>query len=143
MALAYTIERKRKDYYAALERNNKELEITDWLTYFAHTVMEAQDNTISRVDFYVAKTKFYDRLRDQLNERQAKATARMFAQGIDGFKGGLSAENYIKITGTSRATATGDLQDLVEKGALNKRGALRHTRYSLNVDALSSKERRS
>ena len=28
IALAYTIERKRKDYYAALERNNKDLEIT-------------------------------------------------------------------------------------------------------------------
>ena len=32
IALAYTIERKRKDYYAALERNNKDMEVTDWLT---------------------------------------------------------------------------------------------------------------
>lgn len=131
IALAYTIERKRKDYYAALERNNKELEITDWLTYFARTAIEAQGSTISRVDFYVTKTKFYDRLRDQLNERQAKVIARMFKEGIDGFKGGLSAENYITITGTSRATATRDLQDLVEKGALRKTGELRHTRYHL------------
>ena len=30
-ALAYTIERKRKDYCAALERNNKENHITGWL----------------------------------------------------------------------------------------------------------------
>ncbi len=35
IALAYTIERKRKDYYAALERSNKDNEITEWLTYFA------------------------------------------------------------------------------------------------------------
>lgn len=34
---------------------------------------------------------------------------------MDGFKGGLSAENCAK---TSRATATRDLQDLVEKSAL-------------------------
>lgn len=133
IALAYTIERKRKDYYAALERNNKELEITDWLKYFARTVLEAQGNTISRVDFYVAKAKFHDRLRGQLNERQAKAIARMFKEGIDGFKGGLSAENYLTITGTSRATATRDLQDLVEKGALTKTGELRHTRYHLDL----------
>src|SRR3984893_17932476 len=33
IALAYTIERKRKDYYASLEHNNKEAEITGWLTY--------------------------------------------------------------------------------------------------------------
>ena len=87
--------------------------------------MEAQTNTIGRVDFYVAKAKFYGRHRDQLNERQAKAIARIFAEGIDGFKGGLSAENYISITGTSRATATRDLQDLIVKGALTKTGELR------------------
>lgn len=85
------------------------------------------------MDFYVAKTKFYDRLRDRLNERQPKVAARMFKEGSDGFKGGLSAENYITITGTSRATATRDLQDLVEKRALTKTGELRHTRNQLNL----------
>ena len=49
-------------------------------------------------------------------------------------QGGLSAENYISIsTAASRATATRDLQDLVEKGALAKTGELRHTRYSLKL----------
>ena len=133
IALAYTIERKRKDYYAALERNNKDLEITGWMKYFASTIIEAQNNTIKRVDFYVAKAKFYEKFRGQLNERQEKVVARMFKEGIDGFKGGLSAENYISISKTSRATATRDLQDLVEKGALTKTGELRHTRYFLNL----------
>ena len=133
IALAYTIERKRKAYYEALERNNKELEITPWLTYFAETVLEAQGKTIKRVDFYVAKTKLYERLRGQLNERQEKVIARMFQEGIDGFRGGLSAENYISISRAARATATRDLQDLVTKGALTKTGELRHTRYHLNL----------
>jgi Fic family protein len=57
----------------------------------------------------------------------------MFREGINGFKGGLSAENYISIAKTSRATATRDLQDLVQKGALTKTGELRHTRYYLNI----------
>lgn len=134
IALAYTIERKRKDYYAALERNNKNMEVTDWLRYFAETIIEAQSTTIRRVDFYVAKAKFYERLRGHLNERQAKVIARIFKEGIDGFRGGLSAENYISITGTSRATATRDLQDLVEKMALTKIGDLRHTRYFLKFE---------
>ena len=133
IALAYTIERRRKDYYAALERNNKEIEITGWLEYFANTVLEAQQNTIERVEFYVAKAKFYERHRGGLNERQQKLIARMFREGIDGFKGGLSAENYISITGTSRATATRDLQGLVEMGALTSTGELRHTRYHLGL----------
>jgi len=45
----------------------------------------------------------------------------------------LSAENYIAITKTSRATATRDLNDLVENQALTKTGSLRHTRYHLNI----------
>ncbi|MBX9825877.1 MAG: Fic family protein [Xanthobacteraceae bacterium] len=133
IALAYTIERKRKDYYAALERNNKDLEISGWMKYFANTILEAQNNTIKRVDFYVAKAKFYERFRGKLNKRQHKVLARMFREGIDGFKGGLSAENYISISKTSRATATRDLQDLVAMGAFTRTGELRHTRYALNL----------
>src|SRR5262249_60278254 len=90
-------------------------------------------NRTERVDFYIAKAKLYEKLRGKVNERQEKVLARMFREGIDGFKGGLSAENYISITKTSRATATRDLQDLVDKGALTKTGELRHTRYSLKL----------
>jgi Fic family protein len=133
IALAYTIERARKAYYAALERNSRSLEITDWLVYCAQTILEAQRNTIKRVEFYVTKTKLFEKLRGALNDRQETVLARMFREGIDGFKGGLSAENYITIAKTSRATATRDLQDLLAKGALTKTGELRHTRYHLNL----------
>ena len=133
IALAYTIERGRNIYYEMLERANKDNEITGSLVYFAETVLEAQANTLKRIEFYIAKTRFYDRLRGQLNERQEKVIARMFREGIDGFKGGLSAENYIRITGASRATATRDLQDMVEKGTLTRTGERRHTRYWLSI----------
>jgi len=133
IALAYTIERKRRAYSLALERANKNNEISGWLAYFADVVLDAQGNTIRRVEFYIAKARFHERLRDHLNERQAKVIGRLFREGIDGFEGGLSAENYISITRVSRATATRDLQDLVEKGALVRSGTLRHTRYALNL----------
>jgi Fic family protein len=133
IALAYTIERARKAYYDMLARSNRDNEITAWLVYFAETILQAQRNTLGRVDFYVAKTKLFDKLPGQLNSRQEKALARMFREGIDGFKGGLSAENYISITQAARATATRDLRDLVAKGALVKTGQLRHTRYWLNI----------
>ena len=58
---------------------------------------------------------------------------RMFKEGVGGFKGGLSAENYISITGAARATTTRDLQSLVEQGALIKTGELKYTRYYLNT----------
>lgn len=133
LALSQTINRARKRYYEMLEASNKHNEITAWLLYFGKTVIEAQAQAQHMVDFLIAKTKFYDRLRGQLNERQEKAIARMMREGPDGFKGGLSADNYIRITETSRATATRDLQDLVEKNALVRVGSLKSTRYHLNI----------
>ena len=134
ISLAFTIEKERKAYYDQLEQHQKTLDVTDWLVWFAETVLKAQQVTLDRVGFFIRKAHFYDRHRDHLNERQAKAIARMFREGPGGFKGGLSAENYLKITGTSRATATRDLQDLVEKGALSRTGEKRHTRYWLNLN---------
>jgi Fic family protein len=133
IALAATIERARKAYYGALSRNNRDIEITDWLVYFAETILQAQGNTLARVEFTIAKARLYERLRGRLNARQDKVLARMFEEGIDGFEGGLSAENYIAIAKTSRATATRDLQDLVAMGALRRTGELRHTRYYLGI----------
>lgn len=135
IALAFTIERKRKDYYDQLERHQKTLDATPWLLWFAEVVLEAQRVTLDRLSFFIAKAHFYDRYRDALNERQAKVIERIFREGLDGFKGGLSAENYISISGTSRATATRDLKELVEFGALTRTGERRYTRYWLNLQS--------
>ena len=109
------------------------MEVTAWLEYFAETVLDAQGNALRLVDFLIAKTRLHDRLHGSLNPRQEKVLARLFREGLEGFKGGLSAENYIAITGTSPATATRDLADLVDKGALTRTGERRHTRYWLNI----------
>ncbi|MAC58724.1 MAG: cell filamentation protein Fic [Novosphingobium sp.] len=133
IALSQVIQRSRTAYYDALEAANKRNEITGWLTYFAQTVLEAQEHSLALIDFLLAKVKFYDRFRDQMNERQTRVIARMFREGIDGFTGGLSAANYITITGTSRATATRDLHELVAMGALTQTGMLKSTRYQLAI----------
>ena len=80
-----------------------------------------------------AKTKLFDRLRGELNPRQAKALQRVFAAGPEGFVGGLSASNYQAITKASSATARRDLVDLVAKGALRRTGQHKGTRYWLSV----------
>jgi len=135
IALAYTIERNKKTYYTALEQANKRNEITPWLIYFADRVLTAQHYTVTWIEFLISKAKLYDRLRGQLNPRQEKVLARLFREGPEGFIGGFSAEKYIGITGAPRATATRDLQDLVGKGALLRRGERKHTRYQLNLEA--------
>ena len=132
-ALAATILAKRNAYYGVLEASNKRQEITPWLTWFAATAIEAQRRSIALVDFLVAKTRFLDRLSDQINERQKKALLRMLREGPEGFEGGLSAGIYASITGASSATATRDLADLVAKHALVRSGEQRHTRYEIAI----------
>jgi len=134
IAIAYTIERDKKAYYSALEQANKQTEITAWLLYFADMVINAQSYTATWIDFLINKAKLYDRLRGQINPRQEKVLTGMFREGPDGFTGGLNAEKYIGITGAPRATVTRDLQDLVSKGALLRRGERKHTRYFLNLE---------
>ena len=134
VALSQTIQKNKKSYYEALHQSSRNNEITAWLGYFADTVLQAQDTTQRMIDFLIQKTKLYDKVRSQLNERQERALARIFREGVEGFKGGLSAENYISITGAARATATRDLQDLVDKGVLTRTGALKSTRYHLNIE---------
>ena len=135
IALSHTIERHKKAYYDALEQANKTDRIDDWLAYYAHTVLDALGYSRARVIFLIGKAKLYDRLRGQFNARQEKVLARLFRAGPEGFVGGLSAEKYIAIARTSRATATRDLQDLVLKGALVRTGERKHTRYALNLSA--------
>jgi len=132
-ALAATILARRRAYYDALEAANKEIEISAWLAWFAGATLEAQRRTAARVEFMLDKTKLLDGLRGRLNERQEKAVLRMLREGPEGFKGGLSAGNYMTITGTSASTATRDLAELVEKGALERSGEKRYARYHLPI----------
>jgi Fic family protein len=134
-ALAATILSRRKGYYAALEAANKSNQVTAWLSWFAGIAIEAQRRTTAQVEFLIEKTRLLDQLRGRINSRQEKAVLRMLREGRDGFKGGLSAGNYASITGASPATATRDLADLVENGALLRVGERRHARYHIAIAA--------
>lgn len=129
--LSRQIASKKSDYYDALQRNNQGLEITDWLLYFADTVIRAQDYTLRSIERVVQKAKILRELSQKLNERQIKVINKLFEAEPEGFKGGLRAQNYITITKASRATATRDLQGLVDLGVLKSEGEKRYTRYRL------------
>jgi Fic family protein len=132
-ALAATILVRRKSYYEALEAANKGNEVTPWLAWFAGIALEAQRRTEARVEFLLDKTRLLDGLRGQMNQRQEQALLRMLREGPEGFKGGLSAGNYAKITGASPATTTRDLTDMVASGALTRTGERRHARYFVAI----------
>ncbi len=134
IAISRCIDAQRKEYYDQLARTNHTLEVQKWIEYFADVILQAQADSVKLLQFLIEKSKILSALVGKINERQEKVLRRMFAEGPDGFAGGMSAEKYIAITKASRATASRDLADLVAKGVLLKTGDLRHTRYWLKQD---------
>ena len=132
-SLSQAIDADRKTYYAALKEGQRSNEITAWIGYFVKTVLQAQENAEAQIDFNLKKTKLFDRVGSTLNDRQLKVVRRMLAEGPKGFEGGMSAKKYGAIAGTSKSTATRDLQDLVEKRVLLPGGGGRSTHYTLNL----------
>ena len=55
VALATTILAHQKSYYQALERANRQNDITEWLVWFAEIALEAQRRSIAQVEFIIAK----------------------------------------------------------------------------------------
>ena len=133
LSLSKVIEENKKEYYTTLGKAQTSNEVTDWVRYFCHTALEAQKYAEKMVGFVVMRVKFFDELGDRINPRQEKALQRMFEAGPEGFEGGMTAKKYISLTGASKATATRDLQELLELDALIRVGAGRSTRYDLNV----------
>jgi len=135
LSLSATIEAHKKDYYNALETAQKANDITQWVGYFVRMTLEAQSFAEEQINFTLKKTKFFDRFKDQFNERQLKVMKRVLEEGPAGFESGINAGKYGSLTKVSKATATRDLQDLLEKGALILLGPAggRSTKYQANL----------
>ena len=133
LSLSKIIENNKAAYYGALKEAQRSLDITAWINYFASVILEAQRDAKAMVQFTLKKAKFFDRYKHQFNERQLKAIKKMLEKGIDGFEGGMTAKKYIGICNASKATATRDLQHLLEMGAFVQEGAGRSVKYQLNL----------
>lgn len=134
LSLSRAIEANKKQYYAALKEASKTIEITNWIQYFLETILRAQLDSEANINFILKKAKFFDKIHDKCNDRQMKVIKRMMEAGIKGFEGGMTARKYMIITDSSKATATRDLQDLLNLHALKQKGRGRSVYYELNLD---------
>lgn len=134
LSLSQVIEADKKTYYAALNKASRSNEITAWIEYFVNVVLKAQIEVEAQINFILKKSVFFSTFKDVLNERQLKVVQRMMKAGVKGFEGGMSAKKYMAITGTSKATATRDLQNLLAKKAFTMLGSGRSARYELNFE---------
>ena len=135
LSLSTTIQGRQQDYYDALSRASRgSLDITGWLVWFTELVLDSQREAKAQISYVLSKARFWDTYFDRLNGRQTKILGRMFREGSEGFKGGMSAQKYSKITKCSKATATRDLAELLKMGAFKKLdGGGRSTRYDMQL----------
>lgn len=132
ISLSKKIEENKTTYYETLKQTQRQQNVAEWLRFFFNIIIEAQKEVKDTVLFVVEKALFFDRFKNQLNERQLKVLQKMTEKGKAGFEGGMTAKKYISITKTSKATATRDLQLLFEMAALIREGEGRGVRYHLN-----------
>lgn len=134
LSLSSVIEADKNKYYTALQKASRSLEVDEWIAYFGETILQAQRNFVQTVAFSIKKSRFFEVNKSLLNERQQRVVSRMLAEDEDGFVGGMNARKYLAIAKTSKATATRDLQDLVEKQILVSKGGGRSTNYQVNLE---------
>src|SRR5690606_2506376 len=133
-SLSAAIMARRRAYYDHLERTQRgELDITPWLEWFLDTLEEALQQALLRVERVLSKTWFWQRHASTvLNERQIKVLNRLLDTAGEAFAQGINARKYQALAKVSKATATRDLAELVDKGCLEKQpGGGRSTRYGI------------
>lgn len=135
LSLSRTIGVNKKLYYHSLEKAQQSNEVTPWMEYFIKTSLDAQTEAEEQIQFTLKKTKFFDRFKDKLKDRQLTVIRRMLAERTKGFEGGMNARKYMGLTKTSKATATRDMQQLLASGAFILAGKAggRSTSYQVNL----------
>ena len=123
----------QKSYYKELERVGRgDISLDSWLRFFTGAIRQALKIAQQQVAFVLGKSRFYDAYLKRMNERQKKMVARVFAEGIKGFEGGITTRKYQAVTKCSRATAFRDLNEMLKQGILVTRpGAGRNVSYDL------------
>lgn len=121
---------ERKEYYEILEKSQKgNLDITEWMIWFLNCLINALKSTDSQLVSVLFKADFWTKNASTLiNERQKKLLNNL----LDGFDGKLTSAKWAKITKSSKDTAIRDINDLIDKGILQKEAAGgRSTSYEL------------
>jgi Fic family protein len=124
------IRQDRKDYYYTLEWTQKgDMDITRWQEWCLECLVRAIEGSKETLESVMAKARFWDRFaREPLNDRQIKVLNKL----LDGFEGKLTSSKWAKVAKCSQDTATRDIKDLIERGALKQdEGGGRSTSYSL------------
>jgi len=149
-SLSAAIELNRKAYYDNLEKTQScktetqiktknALDITDWINWFLDVLAEAMQQGLQRIERVINKTRFWQtHSQTVLSERQINVLNRLLDCAGEEFEQGINASKYQSLAKVSKATATRDLAELLEKGCIKQLpGGGRSTRYTIQIAAIN------
>ncbi len=129
-SMSSQIREQKKEYYTILESTQKgTLDITPWLFWFLTCLKNSIDASATIVQKIMSKHRFWNEHKTvTFNDRQINILELLFGD----FFGNLTTSKWAKINKCSQDTALRDIQDLIEKGVLQKSASGgRSTNYKL------------
>ena len=130
------LRRRQAVYHDALNQAQRGIgDVTAWLEWFTGVFADSCQSSSPLIDEALVRARFWsDHKTAELNERQRKVINKMLEAGAGRFEGGLTQRKYVAINSASRATASRDISDLINKGVLvTGEGAGRSTYYDLSI----------
>ncbi|MCY1517024.1 hypothetical protein D9M68_516870 [compost metagenome] len=117
-SMSAQILKEKKSYYDLLESTQKgDLDITDWIKWFLDCLDHAMEYTNETLSGVFDRNRFWEQHREVLlNSRQQLIIGNL----LDGFFGKLTSTKWAKMAKCSPDTALRDIQDLIDKGILEK-----------------------
>ena len=117
-SMSAQIRLERKQYYEILEKTQKgDLDVTEWVKWFLNCLINALNSTGLILKQILFKADFWQKHRTTIfNERQKLLLNKI----MDGFEGKLTSSKWAKIAKCSKDTAIRDINDLIDKGILQK-----------------------
>lgn len=129
-SMSAQIRLERKGYYDILEKTQKgDLDISTWIIWFLNCLISALKSTDTVLTRVLFKADFWQKhIGTVINDRQRKLLNNL----TDGFDGKLTSSKWAKIAKCSKDSAIRDINDLIDKGILQKEDAGgRSTSYEL------------
>jgi Fic family protein len=130
------LRRRQAAYHDALNQAQRGIgDVTAWLEWFTGVFADSCQSSSPLIDEALVRARFWsDHKTAELNERQRKVINKMLEAGAGRFEGGLTQRKYVAINSASRATASRDISDLINKGVLvTGERAGRSTYYDLSI----------
>lgn len=112
------INKDKKHYYAILEKiQHGDGDITEWLSWYAHTLSVALDDANSVINTVLNKSLFWQKASSVALTRRQTDMLNLF---LDGYEAKITSKTWASLSKCSKDTAIRDIHDLIEKRILRE-----------------------